>query len=1061
MKSRLLTLLFLGQAGLTLAAPLDLSGEWRLLQDPDGKLPLAPPDSTGFKDVVRLPGTLAEAGKGAPLVMTPSVKNREAMRHLQPRFSYLGPAWYRREIDIPADWKGRDAELLLERVMWESRLWVNGEPVGARDSLCTPHRYEIGPRLIPGTRNTLLLRIDNRRLVNIGIGHAYTAETQGFWNGVIGRLELSDHPCARVTSLRVNTAPAADKIAVRVALNNSADGPQPGRLTVRLVSDDRTLAATSRDLTLAPGAGEASVEFPTEGLKRWSEFSPTTMKVVAEFKSPAGDSRAGAPFGIRTLATKGAQILVNGTPVFLRGTLECCIFPRTGHPEMGREGWDKIMGTVRAYGLNHIRFHSWCPPEAAFDAADSHGVYLQVELPNWSSGMGRTPDADAYFQSEGERILREYGGHPSFALFSLGNELGGDFDAMDRLLRGLKALDPDKLMTSTSFSFSPRGAKPGPADDYFITQKSASGWVRGQGFLNTTPPATDTDYAAGVASAGVPLVSHEVGQYVVYPNLAELPKYDGLLRATAWEAIRDDLAAKGRLAEAPRFTRDSGKLAVELYKEDVERALRTPGQAGIQLLDLHDFPGQSTATVGVLDAFWDSKGLVTPEAFRRFAGPVVPLARLQKRVWENSETFRARVDLANFGPDAISRPFVWKLSAPGGVVVASGELHPGTTAAGGRAVLGEIAAPLSGVHRAAKLTLEVALPGTRVANAWDVWVYPTKTEAPAGDTLVTDVWDKRIREALAGGARVVLTPSRAALARPLDARFIPVFWSPLHFANQPGTLGASINPDHPVFGDFPTDTHTQWQWWELFATSFACDLDGVSPKPETPLEFVDKYDRNALPAAIWECRVGKGALLVCTLDIADKPGRIVARQLRRSVLAYAASPAFSPKVTLEPSAVDALFKAPRPEAASPDCAAGHPASKASDGDPATFWHTDWRAGANRLPAALTLDTRAAGAYKAFSYTPRRDMDRGRIGEYRIEASADGIRWRTAANGAFPPGSGTVVVPFAKPVNARYFRLIALTDQGASGNAAVAECEPVPATPDDVRDLGIVEGFNDR
>ncbi|MDR2982379.1 MAG: discoidin domain-containing protein [Puniceicoccales bacterium] len=1042
------------------AATLNLAGSWRLALDPDGKEDDPVPESAAFKDSIQLPSSLAEAGKGTPFVMTPSVKDREAMRHLYPRFSYVGPAWYMKDIDVPADWSGREAELLLERVMWESRVWVNGEFAGSQDSLCTPHRYEIGKKLIPGKRNTLVIRVDNRRLLDIGIGHAYTDETQGYWNGIVGRIELTDRPAAHVETLYASTSPDGSKFSVRVFLANSGIETE-GSLKVRLVSSTASAVESERTVKLPIGASEAVFDFSTDEIPRWSEFTPETATLEATLETAGGESRKSTLCGVRTAAVSGTQILINGTPVFLRGTLECCIFPRTGYSDTTGAEWEKIMGTVKAHGLNHIRLHSWCPPEAAFAAADKYGIYLQVELPNWSFAMGRNPKVDAYFKAEGERILREYGNHPSFVLFSLGNELGGDFNGMDEMVRRFKAISPDKLMTSTSFSFSKRGAQPGPVDDYFITQKSASGWVRGQGFLNTTPPATDTDYAGGVASVKIPLISHEVGQYVVYPNLAELPKYDGVMRATAWEAIRDDLAVKGRLADARRLTRDSGKLAVELYKEDIERALRTPGQSGIQLLDLHDFPGQSTATVGVLDAFWDSKGLVTPEAFRRFAGPVVPLARMSKRVWENPETFRARVDLANFGPVPIERPFIWKLHGEDGCEVSSGAFASASAPVGSRITLGDIALPLATVNKASKLTLTVSLPDTPVANSWDVWVYPAKAAESAPGVTVTDIWNNRVLDALQKGGRVVLTPPRNALAKPIDARFIPVFWSPLHFPNQPGTLGASIDPDHPAFADFPTETHTQWQWWELFATSCSTDLADVMPKPEMPLTFVDKHDRNALPAAIWECRVGKGALLVCTLDIAEQPGNIVARQLRRSLLGYAASAAFAPKVELSEKTLNVIFNPVRVSASAVDSAPGYPASAAVDGDPATFWHTDWNAGANRLPAMLIADTFAPGAFKGFTYTPRRDMNRGRIGAYRVEASMDRKTWTAVDSGTFPEGADVQTRMFAKPVNAQYFRLVALTDQSGSGNAAVAEFEPIPDGPGDVRDLGIVEGFNDK
>ena len=796
-------------------------------------------------------------------------------------------------------------------------------------------------------------------------------------------------------------------MTVRAILKNTGAAKQ-GRLKLRL---SETGPESMRAVSLAPGSSEVVFDFPAGALPRWSEFTPVMSKATAELDIGNDVSRLETDFGVRTLATGGREILVNGKPTFFRGTLECCIFPLTGHPDMTGATWEKIMRTVKDYGLNHVRFHSWCPPEAAFEAADKHGVYLQVELPNWGS-VGTDRKADGFFVAEGERILREYGNHPSFVFLCLGNELGGDFKVMDSMVRGFKAIDPDKLMTGTAFSFSKRGEKPGAADDYFITQWTATGWVRGQGFLNSSPPSTDTDYVKGVSSVQTPLLSHEVGQYTVYPDLSTLPKNTGLMRSTAMEAIRADLEKKGRLADAPRYTRDSGKLAVELYKEDVERALRTPGQAGIQLLDLHDFPGQSTATVGVLDAFWDSKGLVTREEFRRFTSPVVPLARMKKRVWENTETFTSGLILANFGPEALEkREFIWKLTTEDGAEIGSGSFRPKTIPLGARADIGTISQPLGGLTHASKLTLSVSSPGTSILNTWDVWVYPAKATPVISDVLIADSWNPRVKEALAAGARVLLTPPRSSLMNPIDARFIPVFWSPLHFAGQPGTFGASIEPKHPAFSGFPTATYTQWQWWELFATSCATDLSGVSPPPSAPLTFVDKFNRTRCPPPFGNVVSAKD---VCSSARSISPNAGGASSLASCAAACRTMP---PPPPSDPrvhwtcprwigfsSRPSSTFRRKPPRTIIPR-------RMPPMGNPGTFWHTEWKAGVSRLPATLTVDTFAVSAFKGIAYIPRQDMRNGRIGGYRIEAGTDGAHWKVVASRTFPEGAMRTVVTF--------------------------------------------------
>ena len=134
---------------------------------------------------------------------------------------------------------------------------------------------------------------------------------------------------------------------------------------------------------------------------------------------PAGDRRP-----------QGTQFVVNGRKIFLRGTLECCIFPLTGYPptDVRRRG-SGSSASAKAHGLNHIRFHSWCPPEAAFAAADELGFYYQVEM-RVLGQPGEPPSATAGRSTSGstreaDRILKAYGNHPSFLLMAYGNEPAG------------------------------------------------------------------------------------------------------------------------------------------------------------------------------------------------------------------------------------------------------------------------------------------------------------------------------------------------------------------------------------------------------------------------------------------------------------------------------------------------------------------------------------------------------------------------------------------------------------------------------------------------------------
>jgi hypothetical protein len=1041
---------------------IDLSGEWSFALDPEDQWLESGPAAWKFDDTIALPGTTALAGKGNPLEIELNLE-KPAMQHLQQKFSYIGPAWYQRSVEIPSDWRGQDVELLLERVIWETQIWVNGQPAGSRDSLSAPHRHPIGDLIRPGQSNTLTIRVDNREKLPIGIGHAYTEETQSIWNGLVGELALTARPRVHVSHLRLRPDLARPGVTATVEIQNNTGRPQRAKLELTIANDFG--AANPPAFAAAPGLSTHTVFVPMpENAPRWSEFDPVLHELTATLATSAGQSVLTDSFGLRSFEAEGRHLLANGNRTFLRGNLECTIFPKTGHPDMTGAEWTRIFQTAREFGLNHFRFHSYCPPKAAFEAADRLGIYLQVELPNWSFHMGQRPAVDAFFIAEGERIFREYGNHPSFVMFALGNELTGDLKAMDQMIAHFRSLEPDLLFTSTSFAFSPRGGTPGPEDDFFVTQQTTAGWVRGQGFLNQTSPNTMSDYSQGLSSVSIPLVSHEVGQYNNYPNLAEIAKYEQYnspFRPTAWEAIRADLEAKGRLHEAAAYTRDSGKLAAILYKEDIERALRTPDQAGIQLLQLQDFPGQSTATVGLVDSFWESKGLITPEEFRRFNAPTVPLARMEKKNWQNSETFEAKIEVAHFGAAPMSDvTAAWTLGDED-KTVARGSFSIASMPLGNGTLLGHIRQPLSSIATARRLTLTVNIPAAEAENSWSIWVYPEDRSPPAteaGFVTAREV-NPTVLRALANGEKVLLLPSPGAIKKPIPGRFIPVFWSPLHFPNQPGTLGAMIDPEHPVFAHFPTATHTDWQWWELLATSTTVDLSGLDTSIAKPFRFVDKYNRNAMPTGIFEVRVGPGMLLVCTLDVDHAPNtRLAARQLRRSLEAYLTSSAFAPEGTLSPGQLEQLIGAGTPVARASSAHSSHPASHAIDGNPNTFWHTDWQTG-TEAPFTLDIDLLHEKVLEGFRYLPRQDQANGRIGNYAIEVSRDGESWIAWHQpGTFPAGDEQQTVTFQKPVTARFLRLIVLDGHGGHGSAATFQ-PLIASSASDVRDLGLIPGFN--
>lgn len=883
---------------------LSLEGSWGVCLDSLGCGESEGWQNRDFPVKIDLPGTTDEAGLGIADTL-PALLAKPQLTHLTRRHSYVGPAWYTRTVDIPASAAGKRVTLSLERILWKSDLWIDGVKIASAESssLVAPHVYDITRAVKPGHRQRITLRVDNRRQYDISyknLAHAYTDDTQTIWNGVIGEMSLTVGPVCGIGQIAV--FPNTDSAVADVKVSVLADQPRKARLTVWVQdrSSGKEVARVTRDVELAAGSQTLDIACPMRGtIRSWSEFSPQLYSVTVKLKTACGTSVETMDFGMRKLSRDGQKLILNGAPLFLRGTLECCIFPLTGHPPMDRPGWEKVIRTAKAWGLNHLRFHSWCPPRAAFEVADREGFYLQVELPLWSLTLGKDPATTGFLQAEARRIIDEYGNHPSFCFMSMGNELQGDMSMPNRLMRSLKAGDSRRLYTTTSFTFEKGyGAAPMEGDDFLVTQWTKDGWVRGQGVFNSHAPAFDRDFSTATQNVGVPLVTHEIGQYSVYPDLREIGKYTGVLRPLNFEAVRADLEAKGLLGKAPAYTRASGKLAAVLYKEEIERALKTTGISGFQLLDLHDFPGQGTALVGLLDAFWESKGVISAADFREFCAPVVLLARFPKATYSNGERFSAILDVSNYSdgdlPGAVLK---WRLTDSSGTSAGEGSIEKDIVL-GYNSSVAKIGCDLSRFDKARKLTLWVEIEGTSYKNHWNIWVYPETEQAVAADIVYTRDLQEALSE-LDKGKKVLFNPDWKRIEG-IEGKFVPVFWSPVHFPKQAATMGVLCEPAHPALALFPNDGHSDWQWWDLCINSTTMIADSI--RGGSPIvEVVDNFVNNRRLAMIYEGRVGAGRLIIASCDLSDSPGnRIVARQMKRSLIAYMQSERFDPAEITNP-----------------------------------------------------------------------------------------------------------------------------------------------------------------
>jgi hypothetical protein len=773
--------------------------------------------------------------------------------------------------------------------------------------------------------------VDNRLVVDVGVNsHGVSDHTQGNWNGIVGELSLRATPPVWIEDLQAY--PKGKWFVKAQGRIGNATG-QAGRGVVSLVVELRTQRANRQFLgkfgwrepvTWTAEGGTFAMMVPMNCVadpRFWDEFNPEVYSLTAELSS-RGPGRASrlrhshtVTFGLREVSAQGNQLLLNGHKLFIRGTLECCIFPLTGHPPTDVASWKRIIRVAKAHGLNLIRFHSWCPPEAAFTAADELGFYYQVETSwaNQSTTLGDGKPVDQWIYDETARILKAYGNHPSFLLMPYGNEPGGGRANayLAKYVEHFKALDPRRLWTSGA------GWPQLPENQFHLTpDPRIQAWGGGlKSRINARPPETRTDYRDYVQQRSVPVISHEIGQWCVYPNFDEIAKYLGHLKPKNFEIFRDTLRAHGLGSLASAFLLASGKLQTLCYKEEIESALRTPGMGGFELLDLHDFPGQGTALVGVLDPFWEEKGYVTAREFSRFCNCTVPLARLDKRVFTSAETLEADLEAAHFGPRPLARAIAtWKLESESGKVVARGQLPAREIPLGNGLALGRARVALKSVPAPARYKLVVGLQGTAFENDWDVWVYPpeVRTEAPAGVVVLHELDEQAVAALERGGKGLLLVaPDRVRGDRlgKVALGFSSIFWNTAWTHRQPPhTLGILCDPNHPALASFPTDFCSNWQWWYLVSRAGAMVLDDLPQSLRPTVQVIDDWVTNRRLGLVFEASIGRGKLVVCSIDLEhhleDNP---VARQFRRSLFEYMASPKFQPALALQPAQIQGLM----------------------------------------------------------------------------------------------------------------------------------------------------------
>jgi hypothetical protein len=882
-------------------------------------------------DEIILPGSMSENNKG----YTPSVETKwtgsiydsswyfnpkmEKYRQpgntkfpfwLTPDKYYVGVAWYQKEIEFPKNWKNKRIVLLLERPHWQSTVWIDDKLIGFQNSLSTPHIFEFSTENLNPGIHRLTIRIDNGiRDVDPGINsHSITDHTQGNWNGIAGSMEMFPGADIYLDSIRIYPGVKEKRVLVKLNIKGYK-AVQKGKITVSvksLNSNKEHFQIVGRDITSSDSA--LQLVFPMgENFKTWDEFDPNLyeMSIVLQTDKKDIDERR-VLFGMRDFSINNTRFYVNGNQIFLRGTVENCVFPKTGYPPCNEEEWTRVFEICKSFGLNHMRFHSNCPPEAAFIAADKAGIYLQVEGPSWakySTSLGYGKPIDKYLYDETERILLAYGNHPSFCMMAYGNEPSGRYvEYLEKWLDYFKQKDPGRAYCGASIG---RSWTIIPNSDYIVRSSP-----RGLEWNNRQPESV-FDYRNRLEDQQRPYVSHEMGQWCAFPDFTEIVKYTGPLKAKNFELFREELENNHMGDLAHDFLMASGKLQASCYKQEIEAALRTPDLAGFQLLGLNDFPGQGTALVGVLNAFWEEKGYITANEFNNFCNVVTPLVRLPRFTYLNTDTLIFSIEVANFSKSQLSNAVVnWQLRNENGDIIKSGKLPNQNIQTGNFALPGTIDIPLNNANEASKLVLEVTV--NQYKNNWNIWVYPQELPTPVtSEVYICDTFDNKARNILRNGGKVLLLAAgQVQNGKDVEQYLTPAFWNTSWFKMRPPhTTGILIHNEHPALKKFPTDYYSDIQWWEVANRQQVMNLENFPADFKSIVQPIDTWFLSRRLSMLFEAKIGNGKLMVCSIDLKNNmENRPVARQLLYSILEYMNSNEFVPGNNIEFDIVQELFE---------------------------------------------------------------------------------------------------------------------------------------------------------
>lgn len=994
----------------------------------------------------------------------------------QPPRHYLGKAWYEKSFQVPEDLEDCCFYFVMECVKWKTQVWLDSKYIGTEMSLCTPHTYCLGS--LKGGDHRIRVCVDNGfQAPYRPDGHMVSDALGATWNGITGRVSIYAVPGVHMENIKVSAEPDFGKVVTAVTLKNLTGREQKGQLQIKEKKLNFIMKEQVKTVTI-------ELSYPKES-SVWDEFTPNLHQLKVILSCLERQETKEITFGFRKIEAKDGLFLVNNRPAFFRGTHSGGDFPLTGYPPSEVSYWRKLMVTCKNWGLNFIRFHSFCPPEAAFVAADEVGLYLQVECGMWNKFQDNC-EMNEILWEETRRILDTFGNHPSFVMLSPSNEPGGDwYKPLTAWVSKCRAKDNRRLYTTQSGW--PYPVEPAAIDgtDYVYFHRSGYGLQPG-GTIRNSQGWHGMDYRVSLKGIKYPVISHELGQWCSYPDFTVMDKFTGYLKPGNYRALKENAERNGVLNQNKEFAYLSGKLKVQLYKEEIEATFRTPHIYGFELLDLHDYLGQGTACVGLLDPFWEEKGFVTPEEFKTFCRETVLLIRLSKRVYTTEDVLECPVEICHFGREKINNAGIyWSIINRKKETVSRGEFPSIDLPVKKNIEVGTLKVDLKELSAPEVYEIQVGIRNTDLYNSWNFWLYEaledtkaeshrenlTETNKEAAPELISgnapkylsesgqknkseDISESKVlythslgqaMESLSLGHRVIFSPlpEHHRLDSPsLSLR--PAFWNSQMGPTYSRGMGLVIREDHPALAYFPTRSYQEWQWEEILKGAYGLNLKEFPAELIPIVQPIDDYNRNYRQGMILECRVLEGSLLIVTADLdTDIEHRPAARLLKNSLLSYAVSSAFAPqtevstevlsnaffprRIMLDCQVKAKLLPEDKEESKSEGMELSIPSNNADysfflDGNPNTFYTGEQF----KYPFTLELESEREIEVIGLLYMPRQN-EREHKGDIKgcLVQVYDNGGWKTVFEGELSSSYGPKEIIFREKITLSKIRFTAL------------------------------------